>query len=60
MKLGSRLAIIVFTIIAIAHLVRLIVNIEVRVEEWTLPQWISVIGVIGPGIIAYLLWKERK
>ena len=59
MKIGSKLAILVFTIIAIAHLLRLITGIDVTVGEWSLPQWVSVLGFLGPAIIAGLLWKEN-
>lgn len=60
MKLGSKLAIALFALVAIAHLLRLIGGIPATVGEWDVPQWISVFGVIAPAIIAYLLWKERK
>ena len=60
MKIGSKLAILVFSIIAIAHLCRLIFAMEMTIGDWILPQWVSVFGVIGPGIIAALLWKESK
>ena len=60
MKIGSKLAILVFTIVAIAHLIRLINGTDVTVGEWNLPQWASVIGFLGPAIIAGLLWKESK
>ena len=60
MKIGSKLAILVFTIVAIAHLIRLINGTNITVGEWILPQWASVVGVAGPAIIAGLLWKESK
>ena len=60
MKTGSKLAILVFSIVAIAHLCRLIFAIDVTIGDWNLPQWASVFGVIGPGVIAALLWRESK
>ena len=60
MKTGSRLAIVLFSVVAVAHLLRLVSNINVTVGEWGVPQWISVFGVIVPGIVAYLLWKESR
>ena len=59
MKAGSILAILVFIIVAIAHLVRLSDGIIVTVGDWTVPQWVSIVGVIVPGTIAFMLWKER-
>jgi len=60
MKTGSKLAIALFTLIAIGHLLRLIGGIPMTVGEWGVPQWISVFGVIVPGLVAYLLWKESR
>lgn len=60
MKTGSKLAIVLFVLVAIGHLLRLIVGIPMTVGEWGVPQWISVFGVIVPGLVAYLLWKESK
>ncbi len=59
MKAGSVLAILVFIIVAIAHLVRLSDGIVVTVGDWTVPQWVSIVGVLVPGTIAFMLWKER-
>lgn len=58
MKTGSMLAILLFTLVAIAHLVRLIYGIEVTVGGWSVPEWVSVAGVIVPVAIAFLLWRE--
>lgn len=60
MKIGSKLAILVFTLVAIAHLLRLVNGIDMTLGEWSVPQWISVLGVIGPLAIAGLLWNESK
>ena len=59
MKIGSIFAIIVFVIVAMAHLVRLSDGIIVTVGDWTVPQWVSIVGVLVPGTIAFMLWKER-
>ncbi len=60
MKTGSMLAILLLTLVAIAHLVRLAYGIEVSVGGWGVPQWVSVGGVIVPTAIAFLLWRESK
>jgi Na+/H+ antiporter NhaA len=59
-KTGSLLAVIVFVLVAIAHLLRIIGGVEITVGETSVPQWVSVGGVIVPGLIAFLLWKESK
>jgi len=60
MKTGSKLAIALFTLVAVGHLLRLLIGIPMTVGEWGVPQWISAFGVIVPGLVAYLLWKENK
>ena len=60
MKVGTKLSIILFTIVALAHLLRLIFGINVTIDNWVAPQWVSVFGVIGPAVIAWLLWRETQ
>jgi hypothetical protein len=60
MKTGSMLAILLFTLVAIAHLLRVLGGIEVTVGDWSVPQWVSVVGVIVPMAIAGLLWTESR
>jgi hypothetical protein len=58
MRLGSKLAILVFAVVAIAHFLRLMNGIEITVGEWDFPRWASMLGVVGPSVIAYMLWRE--
>lgn len=60
MKIGSVLAILLFTLIAIAHILRLVSGIEATVAGWNVPQWVSVVGVIVPAALAFLLWRESR
>lgn len=60
MKTGSKLAILLLVLVATAHLLRLLGGIEVTVGEWSVPQWVSAVGVIVPLAIAGLLWSENK
>lgn len=60
MKTGTLLAIVVFSLVALGHLYRLLSGTEVLLDDYLVPQWISVPGVLVPGLIAWLLWKESK
>jgi len=59
MRAGSTLAILVFVAVAIAHLMRLNDGIVVIVGDWNVPQWVSIVGIMVPAAIAFMLWKER-
>lgn len=58
MKTGTKLAIAVFGIVAIAHLLRLVYAVDVSIGSWNAPMWVSVLGVLVPGVIAILLWRD--
>ena len=42
----------VFFLVAAAHLTRLIFRWEIVISGWTVPHWISVPGLIIPGILS--------
>jgi hypothetical protein len=60
MKLGSRLAILMLGGVALAHLLRLAGRVEIAVDGVAVPQWVSAFGVLVPGGIALLLWREGR
>jgi hypothetical protein len=60
MKTGTFLAIGLFSLVAIAHLVRLVIGIDIIAGGYTVPQWVSVFGVAVPSLIAWLLWREGR
>jgi len=60
MKTGSKLAIIIFVIVAAAHLYRVVFAVSVTVDGWLVPQWPSVLAVVITVFTAWMLWKESK
>ena len=60
MKTGVKIAIIIFLVVAFAHLLRLVFLIPITTGDWSVPQWISLFGVVVPLLVAWLLWRERK
>jgi hypothetical protein len=47
-------------LVALLHLTRLVLQVEVIVSGTTIPLWISVFGTIVPASMAVLLWRENK
>jgi len=60
MKPFATLAIIIFALIALIHLVRLIRPFEVVVHNFVVPQWMSAVGLIVAGTMAVMLWRESR
>jgi len=60
MKTGSQIAIVLFAIVAFAHLLRLLFSVRLTAGGWDVPQWISLFGVVVPALVAWLLWRESR
>lgn len=55
---GIKIAATLFIIVAIAHGLRLVFLVPMTGFEWSLPQWINLMGVILPLVVAALLLLE--
>lgn len=56
----TKIASVIFGIIALLHLLRLIYTIEIVVGNYQLPIWISTVGLVVTIILSIGLWKESK
>ena len=60
MKPFTTVAAVVFSIIAVVHLLRLFFHWEVTVNGVIIPIWVSVPGFIIPGVLAIMIRQEAK
>jgi hypothetical protein len=60
MKPASLVATIFIALIAIIHLLRLVLHIEVTVDGSPVPMWISMIALVFTGGLAILLYRENR
>jgi hypothetical protein len=51
---------ILLTGISVAHLVRIIFQVEILIGGFIIPIWVSIIGFIIPLVLALLLDRENK
>ena len=58
MKLATLFAILVFSLVALAHLLRMIFQIEILIGGESVPIWVSFVGLVVPGALAVGLWRE--
>jgi len=58
MKPFTNLAIAIFILIAMLHLLRLVYSWEATVNSLVIPMWLSVMGLLIAGALAYFLWRE--
>lgn len=58
MKPFTTTAVILFSLISLAHILRLLFRWEIVAAGHVIPLWVSVPGFIVTGGLAFLLWKE--
>jgi hypothetical protein len=57
-KRFTTIAVAVFSLVAIAHLLRLLLGWEVTVVGFVVPVWWSAIGLVVAGGLAAMVWRE--
>jgi len=60
MKPFTTIAVIVFSLIALIHLLRLFFGWEVTINRMILPLWISAPGFLIASGFALMLWRESR
>jgi len=60
MKPVTTIVVILLIIISIAHMLRLIFQVEIIAAGFYIPVWLSIFGCIIPAILALMLWRESK
>ena len=60
MKPFTAAAVSVLTIVAVAHLLRLVAGWEVTVSGFIVPVWWSAPGFVVAAGLAFMLWREAS
>lgn len=60
MKPFTAIAAVVFSVIAVLHLLRLTSHWEITVNGLTVPQWASIPGFFIAAVLAFMLWHEGR
>ncbi len=50
----------IFALIALAHLYRLITHFQIILGSHTIPQWVSIAGVVIPAGLSWMLCREAR
>lgn len=50
----------VFLVISLMHLSRLVLRVEVRVGGFTVPLWLSILGVLGPIGLSFWMFVSAR
>lgn len=60
MKSASKLATVLLSLVAIAHLARLLWHVPIIIGRYDVPLWFSIVGVLIPSALALALSRERR
>jgi hypothetical protein len=58
MKPFTVLAIVVFLLMSLMHVLRLIFRWEVILNGMQIPVWMSAVAAVVTGVVACMLWRE--
>jgi hypothetical protein len=60
MKPATTISMLVLAMVAVGHLLRLVLGVEIRVGGILIPLWVSVIACVVPAGLAVGLWRENR
>lgn len=58
MKTFTLIAVVVFALIAVMHVLRLLLDWYVVVAGVSIPMWVSLLGLLIAGGLAVMVWRE--
>jgi len=56
----TAIAIVILSLVAVLHVLRLIFGWEVVINGLVMPMWVSVVGIIVAGGLALMVWREAR
>lgn len=56
----TMLAALVFAAMALLHAYRLLTHFQVVIGSHVIPQWASWLGILIPGLLALMLFREAR
>ena len=60
MKPVTTIVVLLLVAISIAHLLRLILQVDIVANGMNIPIWLSILGCIVPTVLAFMLWRENR
>ena len=60
MKPVTTIVVFLLSAISFAHLLRLFFQVDIVANGVNIPVWLSILGCIVPGVLAFMLWRENR
>ena len=56
----TTIAALIFACIALIHVYRLLTDFQIILGSHTIPMWMSYVGILVPGFLAIMLFREAR
>ena len=56
-RFGLRVSAVIFAIITVGHLIRVAVQLELRIAEQPIPMWPSILAAVIFGFLGVWMWR---
>jgi len=60
MKPVTTIVAILLIAISVAHLARVLLQVDIVANGVNIPIWLSIVGCIVPAVLALMLWRENR
>jgi hypothetical protein len=60
MKPFTLAAVVVFTLVSLAQLLRVVMGWSVLINGITIPPWVSLVACVVAGLLAAMVWREHR
>lgn len=60
MKPFTSLAVVIFAIISLIHILRIVLGWNAVVNGTSIPIWASIVAAVVFGLLAIMVWRENK
>ena len=60
MKIATRTAVLLLSLVAVVHILRLFFDWDFVIGGWSAPMWASYLGVAIPGGLAFFIYREHR
>ena len=56
----TMLAVVIFALVALLHLIRLVKHFQIILGSHPVPQWASIVGFVVAGVLAWMVYRENS
>ena len=56
----TTIAALIFACMALIHIYRLLTDFQIILGSHTIPMWVSYVGILVPGFLAIMLFREAR